>query len=79
MRSAATHAPLRHAVLHGSDHLGMVGQPEVVVGTEIQQALAIDHHLGALGAGKQRALAIQMLRAAGGEAGLKIEGHVRLP
>src|SRR5690606_4799957 len=60
VRGAATDAPSFRAVAQGGDHLGMVGQTQVVVGAEGQQRLAVDLYIRALRAGQQRALAEQI-------------------
>ena len=65
----AAHTPTRRTGLPGFDHLRVIGQAEVVVIAESEQRLAIDHHLRALRALQQRALAIQVLGTANGQAG----------
>ncbi|MCY1301120.1 hypothetical protein D9M70_507140 [compost metagenome] len=79
MRGAAADTPLLRAIAQRSDHLGVIGQAQIVVGAEGQQALAVDQHFRALRAFQQRALAEQLGGTAFGEAGGKIERHGRTP
>src|SRR5690606_20192616 len=75
MRRTATDAPLSRTIAHRLDHLGMVGKPQVIVGTEGPQPLAIDQHFRLLRSFQQRALAVEMLGAACGQARGEIETH----
>ncbi|MCY1458329.1 hypothetical protein D9M71_757030 [compost metagenome] len=45
VRGTAAYPPAFGAGTPGGDHLGMIGQPQVIVAAERQQRLAIDHHL----------------------------------
>ncbi|MNT36762.1 hypothetical protein D3C72_1728670 [compost metagenome] len=78
MRCPSAHTPLRSAGTPGFDHLRMIGQAQVVVVTERQQRLAIDHHLRPLRAFKQRALAVEVFGTTGGKACGEIERHAGL-
>ncbi|MNN57326.1 hypothetical protein D3C81_1723110 [compost metagenome] len=75
MRGATAHAPALGTGTHGGDHFGMIGQAQVVVGTEGQQRLAVDDHFRSLRGLQQRTLAVEVLRLAFGKAGGEIEGH----
>jgi hypothetical protein len=56
----------------------MIGQAQVVVVTERQQRLAIDHHLRPLRAFEQRALAVEVFGTTGSKACGEIERHAGL-
>ncbi|MCY1371862.1 hypothetical protein D9M69_590300 [compost metagenome] len=75
VRGAATGAPTLGTLAQGSDHLGMVGQAEIVIGTEGQHGPAVDQHFRPLRTLQQRALAIEVFRMAGGKARGEIERH----
>ncbi len=77
MRGTAAHAPGRGALLQRRNHLGMVGQAQVVVGAERQQAFTVDRHLRPLRTLQQRTPAVEVLGTTGGEAGREIECHGR--
>ncbi|MNP00926.1 hypothetical protein D3C76_927250 [compost metagenome] len=75
MRGATAHTPALGAGTHRGDHFGMVGQAQIIIGTEGQHRLAVDDHFRSLRAFQQRALAVEVLRLALGKAGGEIEGH----
>ncbi|MCY1537537.1 hypothetical protein D9M68_730340 [compost metagenome] len=77
VRGAATGAPLLRTIAQRTDHLGMVGQAQVVVGTEGQHGPAVHQYLRPLRTLQQRALAVEVFRMAGGKAGSEIKRHGR--
>ncbi|MNP04591.1 hypothetical protein D3C76_965100 [compost metagenome] len=78
MRSPATHAPLRSPGAPGFDHLRVIGQAQVIVVTERQQWLAVDHYLRALRALQQWTLAVEVFSTTGSQACGEIERHAGL-
>ncbi|MCY1448148.1 hypothetical protein D9M71_648010 [compost metagenome] len=56
----------------------MIGQPQVVVVTERQQRLAINHHLRPLRAFEQRTLTVEIFGTTGSKACGEIERHAGL-
>jgi uncharacterized protein (DUF2384 family) len=56
----------------------VIGQAQVVVVTERQQRLTIDHHFRALRAFEQWALAVEIFGTTGSKARAEIERHADL-
>ena len=78
MRSATAHAPAGRTGAPGFDHLRVIGKAQVIVIAEGQQRLPVHHHMRALGALQQGALAVKMVGTAGSEARGEIERHAGL-
>lgn len=78
MRCPTPDAPTGRPGAPGFDHLRMIGQAQVIVVAKCQQRPAVHHHFRALGAFKQRALAIEIVGTTGSQACGEIEGHAGL-
>ena len=78
VRGTTPHTPALGAGLPGGDHLGVVGQAQVVIAAEGQQPLAVDHHFRPLRAFQQRPLPIQVCCAPFGQAHSQIESQSSL-
>jgi hypothetical protein len=79
VRCTTADAPLLSALLHRANYLGVIGQAEVVVGTERQQLLTISLHLRPLRGLQQRTLTEQIGSLTLGQASSEIERHYAVP
>ena len=78
MRCTAAHAPALGASTPRGDDFRVIGQAQVIVITERQQRLTIDHHFRALRALQQRAMTVELFSATSRQTRAEIERHAGL-